>query len=96
MKGTKRGTYVGYKRLYLCVELYDGQFYKLAYLMEDDNQHERLWHNNLSIRDNGGISIGTIIRYFKPDPCENHMPDGIPILHSRFACEIMLTQRYHR
>ena len=53
--------------------------------MKDDQTHERLQDNNLSIQDNGGISIGTIIRYFALDMVDSTIPDDIPLLKSMFC-----------
>ena len=55
-----------------------------------------MWNNNVSIWDNRGISIGTIICYFAPDVVENTMPDGIPLLHSILLRKVTITPRYHQ
>ena len=45
-------------------------------------KHRNLWNIHTSIRDNGGITVGTIVRSFAPKPYENIMPDGIPSIKS--------------
>ena len=61
----------------------------LVYILEDDINHPNLWSHHTSIRDNGGITIGTIIRFFAPKPYENIMPDGVPSIESRFPIAVM-------
>ena len=63
----------------------------LVYVLEDDIHHANMWNLHTSIRDNGNISIGTIVRFFCPKPYENVMPDGIPSIESRFPVAVMKT-----
>ena len=83
---------VGYKRLYLMRVINQEQpTSNLVYIVEDDIHHTNLWKHHISIRDNGGITIGTILRFFIPKPYENIMPDGVPSIESRFPVAIMKT-----
>ena len=61
----------------------------MVYILEDDINHPNLWSHHTSIRDNGGITIGTIIRFFAPKPYENIMPDRVPSIESRFPIAVM-------
>ena len=89
-KDTKKVSTVGYKRLFLLrVIRSDVAVSNLVYILEDNINHVNLWNHFTSIRDNGGITIGTIIRFFKPKPYENIMPDGNPSIESRFPVAIM-------
>ena len=89
-KDTKKVSTVGYKRLFLLrVIRTDVAVSNLVYILEDNINHINLWNHFTSIRDNGGITIGTIIRFFKPKPYENIMPDGNPSIESRFPVAIM-------
>ena len=70
---------VGYKRLYLMRVINQEQpTSNLVYIVEDDIHHTNLWKHHISIRDNGGITIGTILRFFIPKPYESMIPDGVP------------------
>ena len=60
--------------------------------LEDNINRTKLWNWNLRIRDNGTITIGSIIRFFKPKPHENVMPDGVPSIVTRIPVAVM---RYH-
>ena len=51
---------------------------QLVYVVEDAFKHQKLWNHHISIWDNGGITIGTIFRFFAPKPIDNIMPNGIP------------------
>jgi hypothetical protein len=53
---------------------------KIAYIMEDDLNHKNLFDFNRNIRDNGGISIGTVIRLHHVKPIERMMADDCPAL----------------
>ena len=53
---------------------------KIAYLMEDKHNLANLWDFHVNIRDNGGISIGTVIRLFHVKPIEKIMADDCPSL----------------
>ena len=56
---------VGYKRLYLMRVINQEQpTNNLLYVLEDDIHHENLWKHRISIRDNSGITIGTILCFF--------------------------------
>ena len=83
---------VGYKRLYLMrVINQEEPTSNLVYILKDDIHHANLWKQHISIRDNGGITIGTILRFFQPKPYENIMPDGVPSIESRFPVAVMKT-----
>ena len=69
----------GYKRLFLCLVL-NGTTptRQLAYVMKTDFAHAIFLNYNLTIRDNGQINIGTIIRLYHVCPIKNIMPDNRP------------------
>ena len=75
-KDAKQVSTVGYKRLFLLRVVHiDVAISNLVYILEDSINHVNLWNHFTIIRDNGGITIGTIIRFFKPKSYENIMPD---------------------
>ena len=62
---------------------------KSVFLFEDEHLQDKLWENNLSIWDNGGMNIGSILSYFCLEPIENIMPDNIPYLQLKISCNVM-------
>ena len=89
-KDHKKSKTTGYRRLFfLRVVRSDEPVPYLVYLVEDSLRHLNLWNDYKSIRDNGGISIGSIIRIFRPKPFEDVMPDLNPMLETRFPACIM-------
>ena len=48
---------------------------KIAYIIEDNMNHNNLWDFNTNIRDNGGITVGTVIRLHHVKPIERMMAD---------------------
>ena len=96
LKDTKKVSTVGYKCLFLLrVIQTDVAVSNLVYILEDNINHVNLRNHLTSIRDNGGITIGTIIRIFKPKPYENTMPDGNPSIELRFSVAIMKQQTHY-
>ena len=64
----------------------------LLYVFEDNINYVNLWNHFTSIQDNGGITIGTIKRFFKPKLYENIMPNGNLSIESRFPVAVMKKQ----
>ena len=61
---SKKMSSVGYKRLFLLrVIRPDTGTTNLVYVIEDEINHCNMWNQFTSIRDNGGITIGYIIRF---------------------------------
>ena len=82
-KDTQKVSIVGYNCLFfLRLIQIDVTVSNLVYILEDDINHVNLWNHFTSIRDNGGITIGTIIQFFRPKPYENIMPGGNPSIKS--------------
>jgi hypothetical protein len=73
-----------YSRLFLFKVMNETGGNGLVYMMEAENQNKKLWGRNPTLRDDGTIAIGTIIRIMNPMPIESIMPDGIPSLITRF------------
>jgi hypothetical protein len=87
---SKKVSTVGYKRLFLLrIIRTDEPTPHMVYILEDDINHANMWNHFTSIRDNGGITIGTVLRLFGPKPYENIMPDGVPSVVTRFPVAIM-------
>ena len=89
-KDHKKAKSTGYRRLFFLRVIRSNQSVNnLVYIIEDSLRHLNLWNDYLSIRDNGGITVGSIIRFFRPKPYEDVMPDLNPMLESRFPACIM-------
>ena len=81
---------VGYKTLFLLRVVRTGiSVSNLVYILEDNINHVEYCNHFTSIDGNGCITIGTIIRFLKPKPYKNIMPDGNPSLESRFPVSVM-------
>ena len=55
---------------------------RVIYLMEARNQNKNLWNKNVNQRDNGAITVGSIIRIPCPMPVESYMRGDIPLIVS--------------
>lgn len=55
---------------------------RVVYLMEARNQNKNLWNKNVNYRDNGAISVGSIIRLPCPMPIDSYMRCDIPLIVS--------------
>lgn len=89
-RGAKRNeSTTNYSRLFLFSVFSGNERGSLVYMMEAKNTNEKLWKRNVCHRDDGTISIGTIIRVMHPLPIEKILPDGIPCLTTRFPAIVM-------
>ena len=52
---------------------------KLWYLMEAQNSKKNILTDNIQLRDNGAISIGSLLRAIDPMPIQNCMLGHVPI-----------------
>ena len=82
--GPVRPSSMPYTRLILCRVFSESEGSILVYLMESPsrNQKTNLWLHNVELRDNGVISIGTILRIVSPLPVSSYLRGDIPILES--------------
>ena len=62
---------------------------KLAYLMESRNMNVNLWKKMLNNRDNGAISIRSVIRIACPMPIDSYMKNDICMLNTHQPCILM-------
>ena len=68
---------------------YPEQSNKLVYLMEARNLNQNLWNRNVNHRDNGAVSIGSLIRIPCPMPVDTWMRGGIPLLVTHFPVFVL-------
>ena len=61
----------------------------MVYILEDYTNHSNLWNHFTSICDNGGITIGTVLRLFGPKPYEYIIPNEVPYIVTQFPVAIM-------
>ena len=82
---SKKVSTVGYKRLFLLrIIRTDESTPHMVYILEDDINNSNLCNHFTSIRDNGVIKIGTVLRLFGPRPYEDIMLDVVPSIVTRF------------
>ena len=80
-KGSKgQSKEVHYSRLFLVRIFNDTEMDLLAYVMEAKGSNTTLWHRQPELRDNGEISIGSVIRMLSPRPVDDFMAHGMPLL----------------
>ena len=80
---------VNYSRLFLFRVVSADEGNVLVYLMESKNSNNNLWKRNPAYRDNGVITIGTIVTLLSPAPIRSMMANDIPMLESRFPVIVM-------
>ena len=66
---------------------------KVAYVMEAKNMNQNLFQNALQYRDNGAITVGSIIRYPSPHPITTYMRNDIPMLNSNTSSVVLKIPR---
>ena len=54
-------------------------------MIEYGNRNEDLWSKDLTIRDNGGITIGTCLAVINPHPIEDYLAGDTALLDSSFS-----------
>lgn len=82
--GPVRPSAMPYTRLILCRVFSPEEGNALVYLMESPskNKNTNLWLNNVELRDNGIVTVGTILRIVSPLPVTSYLRGDIPILQS--------------
>ena len=80
---------INYSRLFLCRIVSEIEGDTIVYLMESRNCNNNMWKRNPQLRDDGVISIGSIIRLLSPSPIKSMMANEIPMLETRFPVIVM-------
>eukprot|EP00957_Ditylum_brightwellii_P108216 8256661-Ditylum_brightwellii.AAC.1 len=57
--------------------------------MEARNMKQSLWQKNLNCRDNGAVSVGSIIRMMCSIPIVSYMHNNIPIVQSPYPAILL-------
>ena len=82
--GPVRPSSMPYTRLLLCrvFSKIDGSL--LVYIMESPslNKNNNLWLNNVELRDNGVITIGTVFRIICPLPITSYLRGDVPLIET--------------
>jgi hypothetical protein len=81
---------VHYSRLFLFRVVNEREANKLCYVMEARNANTCLWERNVELRDNGTITIGTIVRVLAPLPIKKLMSGDLPMLETPYPVVVML------
>ena len=79
---------VHYSRLFL-MRIIGTESDKLCYVMETRNVNNSLWDRNVELKDNGTITIGTVVRVLAPLPIQNLMSGDIPMIETTFPIIVM-------
>ena len=82
--GPVRPSSMPYTRLFMCRVFSEKEGNLLVYLMEGTNKNTNLWRNNVELRDNGIITIGTILRITAPLPIDSYMRGDIPLIQTHY------------
>ena len=74
-----------YTMLLLCCLFSETEGNLLIYLMESPslNKNTNLWLNNVELRDNGTITVGTVFRIVSPLPVTNYLRGDIPLIETQ-------------
>ena len=82
--GPVRPSSMPYTRLFMCRVYSKTEGNLLVYLMESPalNKNTNLWRNNVELRDNGEITIGTIFRVTAPLPVTSYMRGDTPLIQT--------------
>ena len=73
----------------LCNIVCDSDDQDLIDVMESRNTNNKLWSRNLQLRDDGEITIGSIVWFISPLPIKTLMAQDIPMLETRFLVVVM-------
>jgi hypothetical protein len=84
---------VNYSRLILVRIVTEEESDMVCYLMETPDKNRDLWMRNPTLRDDGAITIGTVIRIISPEPITRLMADDIPMLETRLPVIVMKRPR---
>ena len=67
---------------------------QVVYIIESKNQNEKLWMRNPTYRDDGNISIGSLILVLNPPNIKLLVGGEIPILDTRGGCFLIKSNFY--
>ena len=59
---------------------------QVVYVVESKNMNDKFWNRFSQLRDNGVVSIGTVVGVINPLPISTWFSNDIPILESRSGC----------
>ena len=59
---------------------------QVVYIIENNNQNDKLWNKYTLLRDNGVVTIGTYITILNPLPITNWFYNQIPMIECRGGC----------
>ena len=83
--GPVRPSSMPYTRLLLCRVYSKIEGYLLVYIMESPslNKNNNLWLNNVELRDNGIITVGTVFRIICPLPITSYLRGDVPLIETQ-------------
>ena len=80
---------INYSRLFLIRIHNHSEGDRVAYMMESKSTNQVLWNRNIEYRDNGTVTIGSIIRILSPRPVDGFMPNNVPLITTQFPVVVM-------
>ena len=80
---------MNYSRLSLVRIVTEEEGNMVCYLMETSDKNKDLWMRNLTLRNDGAITIRTVICIISPEPITRLMADDIPMLETRLRVIVM-------
>lgn len=80
---------VNYSRLILVRIMNETESDRIAYIMEARGSNQELWNRSIELRDNGTVTIGTVLRLLSPRPIQNFMANNVPLLCSHYPALIL-------
>ena len=80
---------INYSRLFLIRIHNHSEGDRVAYMMESKSTNQVLWNRNIEFRDNGTVTIGTVIRILSPRPIDGFMPNNVPLITTQFPVVVM-------
>ena len=89
----KQNSEVKYSRLFLFKCFSEQENGKLCYMMETKMANQNLWNHNVELRDNGSITVGSIVRVVAPLPVKTLMSGDIAMLETGFPFFLMTHPR---
>ena len=95
-QSTTTNTSTIYRSIYLFLnvsENHDSDQNSLFYMIMNSTTNTHLFERNTNFRDNGTISIGTLLMIVNPDPVENFM-NGIPILSTKERAVVLNSRTF--
>ena len=95
-RNLQNGNSINYSRLFLVRVYSETEWHRLCYILESCTHNTSRWNNNVKLRDNGVLSIGTDFRILSPLLIGSLMAGDITQLNTNFPVVIMKSPKYYK